>query len=47
MEKVFHVTGAEPVKQLEQIDLEAAVTAYLMGAGMIQEDILLLKEKLG
>ena len=47
MEMLRHVTGAESVEQLEQIDLETAVTEYLMNAGMTQEDILLLKEKLG
>jgi hypothetical protein len=47
MEMLRHVTGAESVEQLEQIDLENAVTEYLMNAGMTQEDILLLKEKLG
>lgn len=42
-----HVTGAESVEELEQMNLEAAATAYLLDAGMTQEDILLLKEKLG
>jgi protein tyrosine/serine phosphatase len=47
MEMLLHVTGAESVEQLEQIHLETAVTAYLIDAGMSQEDILLLQEKLG
>ena len=47
MEMLCHVTGAESVEQLEQIDLETAVTEYLIDAGMSQEDILMLKEKLG
>ena len=47
MEMLRHVTGTESVEQLKQIDLEASVTAYLINAGMLPEDILLLKEKLG
>ena len=46
MEMMRHVTGSESVDKLAQIDLETAVTTYLMNAGMTQEDILLLKEKL-
>ena len=46
IEMLCHVTG-ESVENLKQIDLEAAVTTYLLKAGMIQEDILMLKEKLG
>ena len=47
MEMLFHITGAESVEQLEQIHLETAVTAYLIEAGMSQEDIGMLKQKLG
>ena len=47
MEMLFHITGAESVEQLEQINLETAVTAYLIEAGMSQEDIVMLKQKLG
>ena len=47
MEMLFHVSGAESVEQLEQINLEAAATAYLIEAGMSQEDIVILKQKLG
>lgn len=47
MEMLLHVTGAESVEQLEQIDLESAVTVYLTESGMSQEDIVMLKEKLG
>ena len=39
--------GAESVEQLEQINLETAVTVYLIEAGMSQEDIVMLKQKLG
>lgn len=44
---LLHVTGAESVESLEQIHLETAVTAYLIDAGMSEEDIRLLKENLG
>ena len=47
MEMLFHITGAESVEQLEQINLETTVTAYLIEAGMSQEDIVMLKQKLG
>ena len=47
MEMLFHVSGAESVEQLEQINLETAATAYLIEAGMSQEDIVMLKQKLG
>lgn len=43
---LLHVTGAESVEELERMDLESAVTAYLLKAGMIAEDITTLKEKL-
>ena len=47
MEMLCHVTGVETVEELKHIHLETAVTSYLIGAGMSQEDVLLLKEKLG
>ena len=46
MAMLLHVTGAESVEQLEQIDLETAVTVYLTEAGMSREDIAMLKQKL-
>lgn len=46
MAMLFHVTGTESVEELRQTDLEAAVTEYLIEAGMIQDDISILKEKL-
>lgn len=42
-----HVTAAESAGALGQMDLEAAVTEYLLDAGMLQADIVTLKEKLG
>ena len=47
MEMLCHVMGVESVENLEQINLETAATAYLINAGMSQEDICTLKEKLG
>ena len=44
---LFHVTGTDSMEALAQIDLEAAVTEYLLDSGMSERDILLLKEKLG
>ena len=41
-----HVTGAATADMLESVDLEAAVTAYLLRAGMEEADINTLKEKL-
>ena len=46
MEMLGHVTGGT-VDKLGQIDLEVAATSYLIDAGMTQENILTLKEKLG
>lgn len=46
LEMLCHVTGAESAEKLEQMDLQTAVTSYLLRAGMSQEDILTLKEKL-
>ena len=46
MEMLRHLTG-ETVDKFGQIDLEAVSTSYLINAGMTQENILMLKEKLG
>lgn len=46
MEMLRHVTG-DSIEKLGQIDLEVAATSYLIAAGMTQENILILKEKLG
>lgn len=46
LEMLCHVTGAESAEKLEQMNLEAAVTEFLLEMGMAQEDILMLKEKL-
>lgn len=46
MAMLLHVTGAESAEMLEQMDLEAAVTDYLLANGMPNEDLLILKEKL-
>lgn len=47
LEMLRHVTGAESVEKLGQINLETAVTDYLINSGMSEENILILKEKLG
>ena len=47
MAMLYHVMGAESLEELEKIDLESAVTKYLLNAGMAEADILTLKEKLG
>ena len=43
---LYHVTGVNTYEELAQVDLETAVTQYLLDAGMTQNDILILKEKL-
>jgi hypothetical protein len=43
---LYHVTGVDTYDELTKVDLEAAVTKYLLDAGMAESDILLLKEKL-
>ena len=43
---LYHVTGVNTYEELAQVDLETAVTQYLLDAGMTQNDILTLKEKL-
>ena len=47
MAMLFHVTGADSMEALAEINLESAVTDYLMDNGMTENDIVLLKEKLG
>ena len=47
MAMLCHVTGADTPEALAQLDLEAAVTAYLLDAGMAEGDLLALQEKLG
>ena len=43
---LYHITGVDTYEELAAVDLEAAVTTYLLDAGMTEDDILLLKEKL-
>lgn len=43
---LYHVTGVNTYEELIQVDLESAVTKYLLDAGMAENDILTLKEKL-
>ena len=43
---ICHVTGADSVETLEKIDLESAVTNYLLQHGMTEDEILMLKNKL-
>ena len=43
---LYHVTGVDTYDKLTKVDLEDAVTKYLLDAGMAESDILLLKEKL-
>ena len=43
---LYHVTGVNTYEALTQVDLESAVTKYLLGAGMAENDILMLKDKL-
>ena len=46
MAMLYHVTGTDSMEELEAVDMEAAVTRYLLNNGMAESDILLLKEKL-
>ena len=41
-----YVMGTASLEELEQTDLQAAVTAYLLRAGMTEDEILTLREKL-
>ena len=41
-----HVTGADSMETLETLDLETAVTNYLMQHGLTENEILTLKNKL-
>ena len=43
---LYHVTGVNSYEELTQVDLESAVTKYLLAAGMTEDDILTLKAKL-
>ena len=43
---LYHITGVNTYEELTQVDLESAVTKYLLGAGMPENDILMLKDKL-
>ena len=43
---LYHVTGTNSYEELTQVDLESAVTNYLLNAGMREDDILTLKTKL-
>ena len=43
---LYHVTGADSAEALAEMDLESAVTNYLLDHGMTENDILLLKDKL-
>ena len=43
---LYHVTGVNSYEELTQVDLESAVTKYLLDAGMSEDDILTLKTKL-
>ena len=46
LEMIRHISGVNSIEELEHINLEDAVTAYLLNAGMSQKDIVALKEKL-
>ena len=41
-----HVTGADSMETLEKLDLESAVTNYLLQHGMTEKEIFTLKDKL-
>lgn len=43
---LLHVTGAESAEALKSVNLESAVTAYLVNHGMSETDITTLKNKL-
>ena len=43
---ICHVAGVDTREELADIDLEAAVTEYLLHAGMTMDDSIILKEKL-
>ena len=43
---LYYVTGVNTYEELTEVDLESAVTNYLLSAGMTESDILMLKEKL-
>ena len=41
-----HVMDVDTYEELTQVDLESRATKYLLDAGMTEEDILMLKNKL-
>ena len=43
---LYHITGTSSYKELAQVNLEEAVTKYLIDAGMTKNDILALKNNL-
>lgn len=43
---LYHITGVNTYEELVKVDLESAVTKYLIDAGMAEDDILMLKNKL-
>ena len=43
---LYHVTDVNSYEELTQVDLESAITKYLLDAGMTEEDIVTLKNKL-
>ena len=43
---LYHVTGVKTYEELKEVDLESAVTKYLLDAGMAKNDILKLKNNL-
>ena len=43
---LYYVTGVNTYEALTQVDLESAATKYLLSAGMAENDILMLKDKL-
>ena len=43
---LYYVTGVDTYEELTQVDFESAVTKYLLGAGMTENDILMLKNNL-
>ena len=46
MAMLYHVMDVDSLEELENTDLQVAVTKYLMDNGMTEEEILTLKEKL-
>ena len=46
MAMLYHVTGADSMEALNKMNLESAVTDYLLNNGMTENEILTLKDKL-